>query len=268
MHNELVRVAPYVSIDRVQAYWDARPCNIRHSPKPIGSKEYFDEVERRRYFVEPHIPRFAQFERWGGKKVLELGCGIGTDTISFARCGALVTAVDISENSLEIARERAKVFDLANRITFQQANIEELSKSVPLQCYDLVYAFGVIHHTPDPARAVACVREYMGPQSELRAMLYAANSWKRIMIDAGLDQPEAQFGCPVAFTYTEAEARDLLRGFDVLEITQDHIFSYVIDKYRQHEYETVPWFAAMPPEMFHALKKSLGWHLLITATLA
>ena len=65
-------------ISRVKEYWDQRPCNIRHSPAPIGSRQYFDEVEARKYFVEPHIPAFAQFDRWRGKKVLEIGCGIGT----------------------------------------------------------------------------------------------------------------------------------------------------------------------------------------------
>ncbi len=82
---------------RVKEYWNQRPCNIRHSTKPLGTKEYFDEVEARKYFVEPHIPRFAQFERWRGKKVLEIGCGIGTDTINFARHGADVTAIELSE---------------------------------------------------------------------------------------------------------------------------------------------------------------------------
>src|ERR1700747_3084868 len=96
-------------IEAVEAYWNARPCNIRHSPKPVGTREYFDEVEARKYFVEHHIPAFADFERWRGKKVLEIGCGIGTDTINFARHGAQVTAVDLTEKSLEVARQRARV---------------------------------------------------------------------------------------------------------------------------------------------------------------
>ena len=75
-------------VQQVQAYWNNRPCNIRHSPQPVGTREYFDEVEARKRFVEPHIPTFAEFEHWNGKKVLEIGCGIGTAMINFARHGA------------------------------------------------------------------------------------------------------------------------------------------------------------------------------------
>ena len=255
-------------VQTVQSYWNARPCNIRHSSKPIGTKEYFDEVEKRKYFVEPHIPGFAQFERWKGKKVLEIGCGIGTDTMNFARAGALVTAVDLSDQSLVLARQRAKVFGLEKQISFYQANAEELSAFVPVQSYDLVYSFGVIHHTPSPSRAIEEIRKYMMASSELRLMLYAKHSWKNIMIEAGFDQPEAQSGCPVAFTYNADDVKDLLKRFIILDLRQEHIFPYVVEKYVKYEYEIVPWFAAMPKNMFAALEKKLGWHMLITARLA
>src|SRR5205809_1710992 len=115
------------SIDRVREYWNRRPCNLRHSLEPVGTREYFDQVEARKYLVEPHIPGFAQHARWAGKKVLELGCGIGTDTMNFARAGAQVTAVDLSTASLELARRRAEVFGLEDRIRFVEANAERLS---------------------------------------------------------------------------------------------------------------------------------------------
>jgi SAM-dependent methyltransferase len=58
-----------------------------------------------------------------------------------------------------------------------------------------VYSFGVIHHTPDPAAVIAGIREVVKPDGELRIMLYAKNSWKAVMIEAGFDQPEAEVGC-------------------------------------------------------------------------
>lgn len=125
-----------VSIEQVKDYWDRRPFNIRHSPKPASTKEYFEEVKARKYFVEPHIPGFAQFERWRGKKVLEIGCGIGTDTISFARSAAFVTAVELSEKSLE------------DSIPFYRGSAEELSTFLPIEPYDLIYSFGGFHQTP------------------------------------------------------------------------------------------------------------------------
>jgi SAM-dependent methyltransferase len=253
------------TIETVQQYWDARPCNVRHSDKPVGSREYFDEVEKRKYFVEPHIPAFTDFPRWAGRRMLEIGCGIGTDTISFARAGATVTAVDLSPASLAIARERARVFGLEPRIRFFQADAENLSATVPVEEFDLVYSFGVIHHTPQPRRAVESLRGYLGEGSELRLMVYAHNSWKAAMIDAGFDRPEAQAGCPVAYTYTHEDARRLLEGFEILDMRQEHIFPYVIEKYVRYEYELQPWFACMPRDMFRALEQRFGWHLLVRA---
>src|SRR5436190_3122192 len=136
-----------VPIDAVRDFWNARPCNIRHSPKEVGTREYFDEVERRKYFVEPHIPAFAEFDRWKGRTVLEIGCGLGTDTVSFARAGAQVTAVELSEKSADLARARAEVFGLGDRVTIHVGNAEELPSILAPQTFDLVYSFGVINHS-------------------------------------------------------------------------------------------------------------------------
>lgn len=253
------------TLDDVESFWNSRPCNVRHSKAPIGTRQYFDEVEERKYTVEPHIPGFAQFERWRGKRVLEVGCGIGTDTINFARAGAEVVAVDLSEESLAIARTRAEVYGFADQIEFLHGNAEELGSVVGDRQFDLIYSFGVIHHTPNPAAAVRQMRRLVSETTELRLMVYAENSWKRAMIDAGLDQPEAATGCPIAFTYTEASARDLLEGFRITSVTQDHIFPYVVEDYIEHRYVIQPYFQMMSETMFKALESNFGWHLLVGA---
>ena len=269
-----------IPVTKVHDYWNSRPCNIRHSPSPIGTREYFDEVEARKYFVESHIPRFADFERWRGKKVLEIGCGIGTDTISFARHGAKVTAVDLTERSLEVARQRAKVFGLEDRIRFFQANAEQLSDTVPVEPYDLVYSFGVIHHTPHPGKVLDQIRKYVNPQSTVKIMVYNRWSWKVLWIlfvyGKGqfwkLDRliaeySEAQTGCPVTYSYSRTGGRRWLRdhGFHVTDTMVDHIFAYRIPEYVQYRYKMVWYFRWMPKPLFHFLERLFGWHLCLTA---
>jgi 2-polyprenyl-3-methyl-5-hydroxy-6-metoxy-1,4-benzoquinol methylase len=272
-----------VTVDQVQRYWDQRPCNIRHSPKPVGSREYFDEVEARKYLVEPHIPRFAEFERWRGKKVLEIGCGIGTDTINFARHGAEVTAVDLSAQSLEVARKRADVFGLSDRIRFFHGSAEDLASIVPPQPYDLIYTFGVIHHTPHPERVVEQMRGFARPGTTIKIMVYNKLSWKVFWILMGYGKgqfwrlnelvathSEAQTGCPVTYTYTRAEARALIEhsGFRMTDAFVDHIFPYRIPEYVKYQYvKAWPW-NWMPPAMFRWMERHLGWHLCLTAEAA
>jgi SAM-dependent methyltransferase len=267
------------NIAQVRDYWNARPCNIRHSPQPVGSREYFDEVEARKYLVEPHIPAFAEFSRWAGKRVLEIGCGIGTDTLNFARAGARVTAVDLSEKSLELARRRADVLGLADRIDFRIADAERLSEVIPPEPYDLIYSFGVIHHTPDPGRVVEQVRRhFVHAESEFKLMVYHRRSWKVfwILLAEGkcafwkLDElvarnSEAQTGCPVTYTYTPAGARALLRGFRVESMFVDHIFPYRIRDYVQYRYIKNWYFRILPRAVFRAMERRFGWHLCVTA---
>ncbi len=253
-------------IATVADYWNRRPCNIRHSPREVGTREYFDEVEQRKYFVEPHIPGFAQFSRWDRNRVLEIGCGIGTDAVNFARAGAEYTGIELSTVALGLARRRFELFSLQGRLL--QGNAEELSSYVGDVAYDLVYSFGVIHHTPSPEAVIREARKVISHDGEFRLMLYAKNSWKDAMIEAGLDQPEAQSGCPIAHTYTHQQAIDLIEplGFKVVSIQQAHIFPYVVEKYVKYEYELQPWFAQMPQKMFATLERRFGWHLLVVAT--
>lgn len=267
-------------IAAVREFWNRRPCNIRHSAQTVGSREYFDEVEARKYFVEPHIPQFAQFEKWQGKRVLEIGCGIGTDTVNFARAGAHVTAVDLSETSIEIARQRVGLYGLSN-VRFYCGNAEELSSFLPVEPFDLVYSFGVIHHTPNPCRIIEQLRKYSMPGTTLKVMVYHRYSWKacEILFREGRGAfwklpellqrySEAQTGSPVTYTYTRRSVRNLLRGFKVDSVSMEHIFPYRVADYIEYRYMKVWYFRYLPKPVFEWLERRAGWHLCVTAHFA
>tara|TARA_B100000579_G_scaffold110561_1_gene88282 strand:+ start:261 stop:1034 length:774 start_codon:yes stop_codon:yes gene_type:complete len=253
------------TIEDVKKFWNDRPCNIRHSSKELGTIEYFDEVSKKKFNAEPHILDFTTFPKWKGKKVLEIGCGLATVGINFALSGSDYTGVELSDESLELAKQRFNVYEMDGR--FYSGNAEQLSSFVPVEVYDLVYSFGVIHHSPHPEKIISEIKKYMNKNSILKIMLYAKDSWKNYMIESGLDQPEAQYGCPIANTYTKNDVVDLLEEYDIISIEQDHIFPYQIEPYKQGNYIKQPWFESMPPKMFRTLEKNLGWHLLITAKL-
>lgn len=268
-----------VSIGDVRDYWNRRPCNIRHSTAEIGTQEYFDQVEARKYMVEPHIPAFADFPAWKNKKVLEIGCGIGTDTINFARAGAQVTAVDLSSESLELAKKRADVFGYSDRISFYEVNAENLSDYIPAEKYDLVYSFGVVHHSPHPEAIIKQIRDnFVASGTTLKLMVYYRYSWKVLWMllqekgrfwqldDIIAKHSEAQTGCPVTYSYTKSTIGDLIGdGFQVNETFVDHIFPYQIPKYVKYEYEKEWYWKMMPEAMFRAFERRFGWHLCATA---
>lgn len=268
----------YSKIQEVRQFWNTQPCNIKHSAAKVGSKRYYDEVETRKYFVEPHIPLFADYPRWQGKTVLEIGCGIGTDTINFAKNGAMVTAVDLSDKSLNLAKKRAKVYGVEKQIKFYRANAEELSKQIPIKKYDLIYAWGMIHHTPKPTRVIAEIKKFTYKNSTIKLMVYYKYSWKvlQILLQYGhgafwnLDKlvathSEAATGSPVTYIYSKKSARLLLKDFTITDMRVDHIFPYNISEYIKYRYAKVWYFRYLPTSIFRFLETHFGWHLCITA---
>lgn len=263
-----------MNINKVRNYWNARPCNIKHSNETVGTKIYFDEVEQKKYFVEPHIPHFAQFDRWKGKRVLEIGCGIGTDSINFARAGAELTCVDLSEESLNLCKKRFEVYGLKAR--FILANAEEIAQYVKNETFDLIYSFGVIHHSPNPKAIMQSIKDLCHKDTEVKIMVYSFISYKTL--EAWLTNgwrfgfnfkksiqyyAEAQLGCPVAYTYTRKGLDDLFEGYQITKAAKDHIFPYVIKHYIDKKYKRRWFFKALPSSWFHWLETKLGWHWLI-----
>lgn len=252
-------------VDKIKQYWNTQPCNVKHSMSEPGTEQYWNEVTERRFYVEPHLRDFASFHLWRGKRVLEIGSGIGSDAVEFARHGAEYVGIDLSAESVAMSQQRFELFGLSGEFhVMDGADTESVAK---LGKFDLVYSCGVLHHYPEMGTCLDNIRDALVPNGEFRMLVYARNSWKYAMIQKGLDQFEAQAGCPYARAYTKEEIYQLLnsRELEVLRIRQDHNFMYNVSKYRAGEYELEPWFAAMPEEMQAAIKEYLGWHLLVKA---
>jgi ubiquinone/menaquinone biosynthesis C-methylase UbiE len=191
-----------------------------------------------------------------------------------------LTILEFSDKSLEICKKRFEVYGLTAKFYCGDAEkIDEIIKDVK---FDLIYSFGVIHHTTNPENVFKKLGQLMHKDSELRVMVYSKVSWKLfwLMIENNVtnlsntdaliqEYSEAQTGCPVTYTYTFEEITEILNryGFQVINIWKDHIFSYEIKDYKNGHYIKDKYFANMNPDLFKSFEKDLGWHTMVISKL-
>ena len=197
--------------ERVRAFWQEHPCGTKFSDAEMGTREFFDRVEAHRYGKEWHIPIAADFSSTSGLKVLEIGCGLGTDGAQFAKAGADYTGIDLTEASIELARKRFELSGLKGE--FRVADAERLEFDD--QTFDLVYSHGVLHHTPDTATAVREIHRILKPGGRAMVMLYHRGSYNyrigiRVLRRAGAGLLKSEGGIKIVHTFT-GEPIDSLR---------------------------------------------------------
>ncbi len=158
---------------QVHDFWQANPCGAKFAEIEIGSREFFQNIEQHRYATEWHIPEVVQFEKWQGKQVLEIGCGLGTDAINFARAGAHYTGVDLTERSIELVERRFAYEHLSGDLRVADAENLPFADNT----FDLIYSHGVLHHTPDTQRAINETHRVLKPGGAAMVMLYHKSSY-------------------------------------------------------------------------------------------
>ena len=107
--------------ERVRAFWQAHPCGTKFSDAEIGTREFFARIEAHRYAKEWHIPEAADFAGARGLRVLEIGCGLGTDGVRFAKAGADYTGIDLTDAAIELARKRFELSGLRGELRVSDA---------------------------------------------------------------------------------------------------------------------------------------------------
>jgi len=163
-----------LSIKRqVQRFWQKSPCDSWFTNEPRGTVAFYRSLDEHRYKVHPRLQSAIGFEKTRGLRVLEIGCGCGSEAERFVRAGAYYTAVDLTNAALSITRRRFELANLEGR--FVQGDAENLP--FPDSSFDFVYSHGVLHHTPDTPRAIREVHRVLSPGGRTVIMLYYRDSF-------------------------------------------------------------------------------------------
>jgi len=159
--------------ERVREFWQEHPCGTKFADAEPGSRKFYELVAEHRYRKEWHIPVAAGFAQSNNLRVLEVGCGLGTDGAQFAKAGAEYTGIDLTQAAVDLAQRNFELLKLPGE--FRVADAERLD--FPDSYFDVVYSHGVLHHTPDTAGAVREIHRVLRPGGKAVVMLYHRNSY-------------------------------------------------------------------------------------------
>ena len=158
---------------KVQTFWQRTPCDSWFTDEPRGTPAFFKTLDEHRYRVHPRLVSAVGFEKCRGLRVLEIGCGCGSEAERFARAGAQYTAVDLTNAAPSLTQQRFQLAGLPGN--FIQGDAESLPFAN--DSFDLVYSHGVLHHTPDTAGAIREVYRVLAPGGRAIVMLYHRDSF-------------------------------------------------------------------------------------------
>ncbi len=269
------------SKERVKAHWEHETCGVRYADGSEDRRRFFSEIRQARQDLEPYIAPFADFPTGAGRRVLEIGVGAGSDFVQWVDAGATATGVDLTEAGVALTQEHLEVLGLANRgASVRQADAEALPFDAGV--FDIVYSWGVLHHTPDTTRAFSEAFRVLKPGGELRAMIYRLPSWSGWMLKVQhgllrgrwrLTSREAIYHhleSPGTKAYTEPEAKALLRsaGFEDIQLSAqlgpaDVLSIRPSEKYQSTVFKVI--WALYPRWLVRLLGNRFGLCLLIRA---
>jgi len=243
----------------IGAYWNERIHDLEMTDQPVGTLAFFDALDDYRFDKLRYLPRLVDFGGYAGRRLLEVGCGIGTDLVRFARGGARVTGVDLAARSIELARANLDLHGLEGQGDLRVGDGETLE--FPDGAFDIVYAHGVLQYTADPRRMVEECRRVLAPGGEAIFMVYNRVSWLNAMsaaLGVGLEHADA----PVLRKYSIPEFRRLLDGFADVRVVPERFPV----RSRLHTGWKATAFNALFVGTFNAIPRPLvrrfGWHLL------
>jgi len=244
-------------LQSIQNYWNERIHDMEMTDQPIGSPGFFRDLEEYRYEKLHYLPKMMDFSSFRGKKVLEVGCGIGTDLVQFAKAGAGVTGVDLSKTAVDLAKKNFSCYHVKGDI--RVGNGEALD--FPDDTFDVVYAHGVLQYTMDIQKMVNELHRVLKPGGQFIGMLYNRKGWLNLMskvFKVDLEHDDA----PVFGTYTAGEFREFLKEYDDVRVIPERfpVKSKLQKGFKALLFNTlfVGCFNVIP----RVFVRRWGWHLM------
>ena len=159
---------------RAITQWNKTPCGSSTLKNKKGTRAFFEEVIKYRYEAyAPWLRKIISKEDVNGKKLLEVGCGMGADLLEFAKKGAICTGIDLTPNHVALAKKLFKTYGFSAKITKGDAE----SLAFADNSFDCVYSHGVIHHTPNTEQALTEIHRVLKPGGKALIMVYHKNSF-------------------------------------------------------------------------------------------
>lgn len=211
--------------NQVHDFWNHASCGESLYLKGEDHQSYLAQ-SKKRYALEPQILDFIQFDSYYNQDVLEIGVGLGADHQKFAEAGAKLKGIDLTERAIHHTKKRMQIFGLHSEL--QIADAENLSYHD--NSFDLVYSWGVLHHTPETKKSIAEVFRVLKPGGEAKIMIYHKYSFVGYMLwlkyallkfkpFTTLAEIYSQYcESPGTKAYSKKEALDLFEKFQSIEI--------------------------------------------------
>ena len=241
----------------VRNYWNEHIHDLEISRQAPGSRAFFADLDQYHFEKLHHLLRLVDFDGYRGKRVLDVGCGAGTDLVRFAKGGALVSGVDISPSAVALARQNFSQQDL--EADLREADGEHLPYADGT--FDLVFAHGVVQYTPDSRALVEECRRVLKQGGDAIFQVYNRISWLNALSKV-MKVPLEHEDAPVLGRYSASEFRALLTGFREIRIVEERfpVKSRLHGGWKGFAFNTmfVGTFNALP----RGLVRRFGWHLL------
>ena len=246
--------------EAVRAYWNEHIHNLEIARHPAGSKDFFDELEAYRFEKLEYLSRVVDFTAYRDKRLLEIGCGIGTDLVRFAEHGAIVTGVDLAEVSIDLARAHFALKGVPGALGVMDGESLALEDGQ----FDVVYAHGVLQYTCDTERMIDDIHRVLRPGGEAILMLYNRYSWMYLLSKVSGAKLEHQHA-PVFKVFSIREFRRMVGGFSHVRITPERFPV----KTRLHRGLKAAVYNGLFVGAFNLVPRPIvrpfGWHLMAKA---